>query len=43
MQIEKDYFHYFNEFVQIQDFAKLFWKFVYALLVFKILNNNEHL
>ena len=43
MQNEMDYFYYYKRFLLIQDFEKIFWKIVGALLVYDILNNNIYL
>ena len=37
---EKDYY---NEFLQIIDLEKLFWKIVGVILVFEVLDNNLYL
>ena len=39
-RIEKNYVNHYNRFLYILDFETLFWKIVFALLVYGILNNN---
>ena len=43
MQNEKEYFNYYNVFVYIHDFVKVFWKIDDSLLVYEVLDNNVYL
>ena len=42
MKDEKDLSYYYNEVLHFQEFVILFRKIIYALLVFKILDNNKY-
>ena len=43
MQHEGNYMNHYNDVLQNQDFEKFFWKIVYAILVFDVLDNNIYL